>query len=53
MAGLAEEQDQDVVGFRREANDPSSMRESTLGNFQRKLAKVKDFAAAHGDFGES
>ena len=53
MAGLAEEQGQDVMGFRRKANDLATMCEPPLAHLQREPAEMKDLAAAHDDFGES
>ena len=51
--GVSDQHDQDVVGFRREPNDLSSMTEPPLGGLQRELAKMKDFPAVHDDLGES
>jgi hypothetical protein len=53
MPCVPEQQDQHVVGFRRETNDLRTMCEPSLCGFQRELAKMKDVPAAHGDFGES
>jgi hypothetical protein len=52
-SGLAEEQDQDVVGLRGEMNEGTSMREPPLGDIQRELTEMKDLTAAHDGFGKS
>ena len=48
-----DEQDEDVVGFRREVNDVPSLCQPPLGGLQREFAKVEDVPGAHDDFGES
>ena len=53
VAGVPKEHDQDVMGFRREANDLSFLGEPPLGGLQPELAETKDVAAVHDDFGES
>jgi hypothetical protein len=53
MPGVPEQQDEHIVGFRREANDLRTMCEPSFRDFQRELAKKKHVTAAHGDFGES
>ena len=53
MPCVLEQQDEHVVGFRREANDVRTMCEPSFRDFQRELAEMKHVTAAHGDFGES